>query len=321
MDLKVCNQTKNVDDSLALCHLTKNGSAESVICHKELTCTDNFSTNNFVTSDLESNSFCGSNFSENIDDSQITSIEKTRICVPLSIETKETNAFLLTNNKESKALKHQTELVAHCKSEDLENAKKKKIRNKRNEKNMGVEKESKYNKKYVSCCFLRTENVERNTSSVENKAPELENIRKSKSQSILDEPKQKTLEKNIGNISNNNGTNIIHQKIVIDKPPRLVEPNHNNVNCKSSNSKSLEDMYKIFEHRMNIEIPRFDNTMDLSFLSKRFGNSEICLKDPSPINFTNFNDKTISEIISETLSWYEIYNISKLKGLKCVIND
>lgn len=322
MDLNICNQTKNVDDGLALNQILNNGSIESMTSCEELNFPDNPSTNNITTSDLGSNSSCESNLSEDIDGLQIASVEKTKICVPLSIETKDTNAFLLTSTKEFKAPKYQTESLAYRESDNIENIKKKNLRNRRKEGkiNTGTEKESKHNKKSVLCCFSQTETVEENTNSIENKVPELRTTLESKSHTNIEEHEQKTQEKITGNISNNN-IDIIHQNPIIDKTPRPVESNHNDVNCKSTISKSLDDIYKIFEHRMNIEIPKFDNSMDLSFLSKRFGNKGMGLKDPSPINFTSFNDKAVSEIISDTLSWYEMQKLSKLKKLKCVINE
>ncbi|OII72110.1 uncharacterized protein cubi_01443 [Cryptosporidium ubiquitum] len=355
MDSNLVKEKKNVDNNLANSHLSKCGSSiNGSVEHQESNKEDEFHTKNMIISDTESNFSCKSNFSENVDNKCIVSVEKTKICIPLSIETKNTNAFLLTKNENSKAFKNQTELKLKNDSEVLLKGGKKKLNKNKNYngkkkiKNVRFEKKKKRNRKFSICCCFKTEAVDKKVT--ENKTSKSRDIMQGKPKNTIlgGPPKQKTSEEKLKdaeekhkneeghrnseeklkNTENNKVCKIRSKTGFIEKSLDETKPNINiknpkikNPKIKSPKSKSLENIYKIFEYNVNIEIPKFNNSMDLWFLSKRFEEKEMSQKNPMPTKLPNFNEKEITDIISDTLSWYEIHKLNKIRKLENMLSD
>ncbi|KAH8584202.1 uncharacterized protein ELE39_001705 [Cryptosporidium sp. chipmunk genotype I] len=329
MYLNVGSERKNLEFNFENKNLSEHGSSiKDSIKLQDENSQDEFFTENINISDSESNISSESNFSESPND-KLDFVEKTRIFLPLSIEIKDANAFL-KKNKSFNTPKNQTEVLLKHNSDYLPNFEKKKVKKKNinniKKKVISIElegKEKKQNRKPSLCCCLQTGANEKNINFTENQIPESGDIMEVKSQNTrVDELfKQKSLEEKLESAKKNHHKIYkIYPKIEFDKKPRLDETKPNIVNVKSPKSKSLENIYKIFEYKINIEIPKFNNSMNLGFLSKRFEEKEINKNKPILINLPNFNEKTISEIISDTLSWYEMYKLNKIRKLEDMLN-
>lgn len=372
MDLNAGNKQKNVDNNLEYNNLSKYGSSvDDPLEIKKPSNQDVIFIKSMIVSEAASNFSCESNFSEDTDSKNNDSIEKTRICIPLSIETKNTNAFLLTKHENSKSLKNEVESKFENSSEGLEKVGKKKLNKKdknyngkkKNKKVKFEKKKKKKKRKFSLCSCLKTKTIEKSTNFTETKTPETKDIVENTSKNIILnktvkkeflEGKPKNIEQEFNNArekpdnakeklnnakeklkntekkpkntepknkENNNKIYEIYSETILDKKTYLDETKLNIVNDKSQKSKSLENIYKLFEYKINIEIPKFNNSMDLGFLSKKFEEKEMSQKSPKPIKSRNFNEKEISDIISDTLNWYEIHKLDKVEKLEYMLNN
>ncbi|TRY51841.1 Uncharacterized protein CTYZ_00002041 [Cryptosporidium tyzzeri] len=330
MNSNVGSERKNVELNFANNNLSNNSSSiEDSINPQDQNNPDNFFTENITISDSEDNISLESNFSEN-SIHQLDSTEKTRIYVPLSIETKDDNAFFLNRSKSLKDSKNQTKILLKQNADYIQSSEKRlkknrKYRIKKDAINTEFEeKEKKHNKKSSFCCCLQTEDNKKNTNSTEDQAPKLNDFTEVKLQNAkVEEPTEQNSLEDKPKSTKDNGQKInkIQLEKELEKKPQFIETKLNIVNEKSPKSKSLENIYKIFEYKMNIEIPKFNDSMDLGFLSKRFGEKEINQNKPSSVKFPNFYEKTITEIISDTLSWYEMYKLNRVKRLEGILDS
>ncbi|KAK9173022.1 hypothetical protein CmeUKMEL1_08750 [Cryptosporidium meleagridis] len=331
MNSNVGSERKNVESNFLNNNLSNNSSSiEDSINLQGQNNQDNFFTENINISDSEGDISFESNFSEN-SIHQLDSTEKTKIYVPLSIETKDGNAFFLNRSKSLKDSKNQAKISFKQSVDHIQSSEKKKLKNNRKYRikkdaiNIEFEeKEKKHNKKSSFCCCLQTEESKKNTNSTEDQSPKLSDFTEVKIRNAkVEEPtKQKFLEDKPKNSKNTeHKINKIQLKKEIDKNPQFIETKLNIVNEKSPKSKSFENIYKIFEYKMNIEIPKFNDSMDLGFLSKKFEEKETNQNKPSTVKFSNFYEKTITEIISDTLSWYEIYKLNRVKKLEGILDS
>ncbi|KAJ1610348.1 hypothetical protein OJ253_1196 [Cryptosporidium canis] len=318
-DLKPGNQFKNLDN-LSFSHFNMVDSLESTKLTKERNSPNNSHTKSMLISDQESDSSNESNISENADYMRITSMEKTNIFVPLSIETRATNAFLSAGNKKSNTHIYKSELIKNKESDLLKNNGLNKIRKKGNDEKIKNKNECR-NKRSTFCCCLRTELVKKDTITNGEKYLESISTTEDKSKNVPHYHTQKIPEKIIENTEKNDNINITPPKKTICRTSLLATPNVDDNQHKSSCGKSLEEIYKIFERRSDVKIPKFSNSMDLSFLSKSFEDKEITRSGQTHVDPTESTNKAISEIISDTLSWYEMYKLSKLKRLECATKD
>ncbi|KAF7459269.1 hypothetical protein HWI79_145 [Cryptosporidium felis] len=176
-------------------------------------------------------------------------------------------------------------------------------------------------KKPWLCCYdkkcieyeARSSNITKRKSEIESKSSEL---------------RSEIIEISTSNISMEKVINLEQT----EKKIRLVEPKlHSSESLKPEKyqketkierlgnlSASFENIYDIFHYEGWKEVPKFDNSMNLWFLSDKFihenaGNNKN--------EFEKLDEKPLHEIISDTLFWYEEYCTKNIESLRFKLNN